>query len=256
MNSQYIISALKDRLEDLVGRELEKLEIAVLDSGVDASHPELADHISACYAIETKDDKPVVVETHAGENNDLFGHGTGVASIITRIAPNAKIVDIRVLGSDNRGSGAALVEGLRLAISRKSRLVNMSLASSSAFAQTLFSLCERAYYQNQIIVAAKKNMPLADMGFPAEFSNCISVDNTEYPWPFVYSYQPDQLIEFAADGEQVVCAAAGGGYTAMTGTSFATPTICGICALILGAYPALRPFELKTILKAHSKIQE
>ncbi len=90
------------------------------------------------------------------------------------------------------------------------------------------------------------------MGFPAEFSNCISVDNKAFVSPYEFVYRPDTVIEYAANGEEVVVAAAGGGYTTMTGTSFAAPTVSGLCALILGAYPALRPFELKTILKAYA----
>jgi subtilisin family serine protease len=48
----------------------------------------------------------------------------------------------------------------------------------------------------------------------------------------------------------VPVAAAGGGYTTMTGTSFATPIMCGHVALLMGAYPGLTPFEIKTLLKA------
>ena len=55
-------------------------------------------------------------------------------------------------------------------------------------------------------------------------------------------------IEFRARGEDVRVAAMGGGYTTMTGTSFATPTVSGICALLRGAYPDLQTFEVKAIL--------
>ncbi len=256
MTTDYMIEALNDDLESMAERELEQFEVCVLDSGVDASHPDLVDRVSQAFRIDMVEGKPKVIDIEPGVDNDAYGHGTGVASIICRIAPNVKIVDIRVLGSDNKGSGLALVEGLRTAVKRKSRLVNMSLAASSNFSQNIFPLCERSYHYNQILVASKKNMPLHDMGFPAEFSNCISVDHEDFPSPFYFWYLPDNVIEYAAHGEEVPCAAPGGGYTTSTGTSFATPTVTGLCSLIVGAYPQLRPFELKTLLKAYAHPKE
>jgi subtilisin len=255
VTSEYLKAALAEDLPGLATKTLAPLEVCVLDSGVDASHPDLAGRVIEAYRIETVDGKPQVESVAPGTNNDAYGHGTGVASIICRIAPNASIIDVRVLGSDNKGSGQALVEGLRLAVRRKARLVNMSLAASANFSQAIFPLCEKAYQQNQVLVAAKKNMPLHDMGFPAEFSNVISVDNFTFPSPFVFKYLPDQVIEYGAHGEEVLCAAPGGGYTTSTGTSFATPTVCGICTLIVGAFPLLRPFEVKTLLKAFADEQ-
>ena len=63
-------------------------------------------------------------------------------------------------------------------------------------------------------------------------------------------FQNDHIIEFAARGEEVVVAAPGGGETTMTGTSFATPAVSGLCALLVGAYPDLRPFDVKSLLRA------
>jgi len=255
---EYLQAALKEKLEDLPQRKLEPLEVCVIDSGVDASHPDLAGRVVKAYQISSLkeyvndrlEEKPVVLPVEVGTNNDDFGHGTGVSSIICRIAPNASIVDIRVLGKDNKGSNLALVKGLSVAVERKSRLVNMSVAANKLKGKTILSLCEKAYLQNQIIVAAKRNNPFPDSGYPAVFSNVISIDNETFPSPFLFRYLPGELIEYAAHGEEVPCAAPGGGYTTSTGTSFATPTVCGLCALIIGAYPMLRPFELKTLLKA------
>jgi len=248
--SPSLRSAFSVKLRELKKKKLTPVEVAVLDSGVDATHKDLVKRVVAAYRVEVKGENARIVEVPLQTNNDVYGHGTGVASIIARLAPNARIIDVRVLGSDNRGSGLAAVEGLRHAVELKTRLVNMSLAASANFSTALLPLCEQAYHQNQIIVASRRNMPLHDDGFPAEFSATISVDNETFRSPFHFKYLPDQVIEYAAHGEEVVVAAPGGGYTTQTGTSFATPTVCGLCALIVGAYPDIRPFELKTILKA------
>jgi subtilisin family serine protease len=184
-----------------------------------------------------------------GRNNDAFGHGTAVAGIIAAIAPNARLLDIRVLDAHCQGSGPALLAGLEQAVASGARLINLSLACVAEFAPQLHELCERAYRRNQIVVAAKRNTPLADNGFPAEFSSCISVDIADFPSPYTLEFLDPPPIEFAARGENVRVPAAGGGYTHRTGTSFATPAVAGLCALLIGAYPGLRLFELKTLLK-------
>jgi subtilisin len=92
-------------------------------------------------------------------------------------------------------------------------------------------------------------MSVCDDGFPAELSSSIGVDLGNFLSQFHLKFRPDHAIEFIAHGEDVTVAAAGGGYTTMTGTSFATPAISGICALLVGAFPDLRPFEVKSILR-------
>jgi subtilisin family serine protease len=93
-------------------------------------------------------------------------------------------------------------------------------------------------------------MPLTDNGFPAELSSCISVDVGRFETALKVQFQADHAIEFVGHGEDVKVAAAGGGYTTMTGTSFATPAVSGLCALLVGAYPDLRPFDVKSLLRS------
>lgn len=253
MKALDMLSALNIRLEELAGQKLEPITVAVLDSGIDGTHPDLADRIKEAYRIDVSEGEVSVIEVPVGENNDRFGHGTGISSIVASIAPNAEIIDIRILGEEHQRPGQAVVEGLRFAVEQNFHLINMSMALASRFAQKILPLCELAYYQGQAVIASKRNMPLIDYGLPAEFSSCISVDSSSFSNLYNYLYQSDHIIEFAAHGENVTVAAAGGGYTSMTGTSFAAPVITGICSLLLGAYPDLRPFELKSLLKAFSE---
>jgi subtilisin len=229
---------------------LEPVDVAVVDSGIDSTHADLIGQVKSAYIIQPVEDRQEVGAVTVPCNNDVFGHGTGVAGIIARIAPNSHIHDIRVLDESCGCTAATLLRGFQLAVENKYRVINLSLASSAKFATQLHELCEKAYRQNQIVIAAKRNMPLVDNGFPAEFSSCVSVDNGEFTSPFTFHYRVDNPIEYVARGEAVKTAAMGGGYTEMSGTSFATPTIAGIVALILGSYPELRLFEIKTILKA------
>lgn len=254
MSRQSLIAALSEPLDALARRDLAPVEVAVLDTGVDATHPDLAGRVVAAYRVALEGDRPRVQEAPSGANQDLFGHGTAVASIIARVAHNARLVDVRVLDDGNLGSGLALLAGLREVVDRGSRVVNMSLAATAEFAAPLLKLCEAAYRGNQVVVAAKRNMPLADNGWPAELSSCVAVDAEAFPSPFQLQFRAGNPIEYAAQGIDVPVAAPGGGYTTKTGTSFATPVTAGLVALLLGAYPDLRPFEVKTLLKAWAAV--
>jgi subtilisin family serine protease len=242
-----LLDALRFSWDELRARPLKPVRVAVVDSGVDARHPDLRARVVEAWRVETRGGVRAVPAAR-GRNQDLFGHGTGVAGIVTRIAPNAEIVDVRVLDRRNEAGGEMLVAGFERALKTGSRIVNLSLACSDRFAGDLQDLCERAYRHNQVVVAAKRNMPLFDLGYPAEFSTCISVDLGRFPTCFQLHWRKPP-IEVVAQGEQVMTTAAGGGYAPMTGTSFATPTVSGLCALLLGAFPSLQMFELKALLK-------
>jgi subtilisin family serine protease len=221
-----------------------------MDSGVDATHPGLAGRVAGALAVELDaEQKPVLRELSPRANNDVLGHGTSVAGIIAAIAPNARIYDLRILGDRNTSGTDVLLTGFRHALDQPWRLLNLSLAARAEIRSEFLQLCERAYFQEQIVVAARRNLPLGDDGLPAEFSSCIGVDRGSYPTPYEYVFRPRTPIEFEARGEAVIAPAKGGGYTTVTGTSFATPTVCGLCALLLGAYPDLKLFEIKTVLR-------
>jgi subtilisin family serine protease len=244
--------ALRLRLEAADAMALEPVDVAVIDSGIDATHPDLAGRVVRACRFEETGGRFRPVEMSVAENNDSFGHGTGVASIIARFAPHARLIDLRVLDARNKGSGEALVAALRLAVWEGWRVINMSLASPARFAAEMLPLCERAYYKNQVIVAARRNVPISDEGFPAEFTTCIGVDTRRFDSPFQFRFRDDHVIEMQAMGEDVPAAAPNGGYTRLTGTSFATPMVSALCARLLGAYPALRPFELRSVLRAQA----
>jgi subtilisin len=247
-----LVRALTIAPEALAREPLAEVLVAVLDSGIDGTHPDLRGRVVESHRVERSDGKVVIVPARSDENNDGYGHGTAVASVLCNMSPNARIVDVRVLGDGQVGAGAALLAGLRFAVQRRVAVVNMSVAASAEFAAKLHALCEQAYRQGQAVVAATRNTPLTDHGFPAELSSVISVDQARMGSLFDWYYRRAHPIEYVAHGEDVTVAAPGGGYTTKTGTSFATPAVSGLCALWLGAFPDLRPFELKSLLKAFS----
>jgi subtilisin family serine protease len=243
-------AALKVSLEQLRRRRLAPVTVAVVDSGIDATHPALRGRIVRAMCIAEARGKCRVRKVAVPRNHDVYGHGTAVSSIIAKIAPNARFIDVRVLDDRNACSGETLIAGFRQAIEEGARIINMSLACHARFAPELAALCETAYRRNQLIVASKRNMPLVDNGFPAELSSCIGVDVGRFSTPLHIMFRDNHVIQFVAHGEAVVVPAAGGGTTTVTGTSFATPAVSGLCALLVGANPDLQPFDLKSLLRA------
>ncbi len=250
-----LIDVLNESLPDLRNKRLRPITVAVLDTGVDSSHELLKRKVTSSF--EYVDDGNGIVsktELPQNSNNDDAGHGTAVAGIVVKIAPNAKIADYKVLNAKTGGSGKAMLAGLKDAIESDAGIINMSLACLKKYKNEISELLELAYRKNKIIIASKRNTVLEDdMGFPAELANCISVENKNFGNnPFFVEHSDIQPIEFSAHGVNVLAPKNGGGYHRLTGTSFATPTVSGMVALLLGAYPELELFELKSVLKYFS----
>ena len=241
--------------------KLKKVRVAVLDTGVDATHPFVKGCVKESWRFEkTPENTFVPVKLKRGSNNAIGGHGTEIASRILLCAPNVEIIDIRVLDLDYAGGGGLselVLEGFKLAISLGVKVINMSYTARKSIERKIAPLCEDAYRNHLIVVAAKRNNPLEDdLGFPAELSSVVAVDKASYGDFFDIHYTGEPPIEFSANGENVEVAQFNpsgyrNGYFShrATGTSYATATVSAVIALFLGKYPDLKFFEIKTILK-------
>jgi subtilisin family serine protease len=221
------------------------VQIAVIDSGIDAAHPDLLGKIKESVEAVAEGNK---VSFHESNTGDAAGHGTACAGIIAHIAPEAELYSIKVLGANSTGAGFAFLAGLEYAIKRKFRVINLSLGTTKPqYVLPLRDLLDRAYQAGSIVVAAANNLP--QPSFPSIFSSSlISVVKGEMQNAFDFSFRYGEPIELVAPGVNVRTAWTGGGYRQLTGNSFACPHIVGIIALLLEANPTLTPFQIKTIL--------
>lgn len=248
--NNQLISALKTVPPSLSDAELLPVKVAVIDSGIDATHERCLGRVEKSWLYRSDGSGHFTEVSGLPVNNDRGGHGTAVAGIICAIAPNASIIDIGVLDEHGVSNGASLIEAMRLALRSGARIINMSLNCIRKYKYELNELCEEAYRNGQIVVAAKRNIPLVDdLGFPAEITSCISVDLCGKGNPYDFSYTGTPPIEFAAHGESILAPKSGGGYIYLSGTSFATPIISAMIALMLGKHPNLTVFEIKALLK-------
>jgi subtilisin family serine protease len=220
------------------------IRVCILDSGVDPTHPRVGELESEVVITLGENDETIAADDDEG---DVSGHGTACAGIVRTLAPEASISSVRVLGANFSGSGGVLLAGLKYAVEQGFDVINMSLSTTKKpFASTLHELADSAYFQRTVLVASAHNMPVES--YPWRFSSVISVGSHEEPDPLAYFYNPNPPVEFFGRGVNVEVPWLGGRVLTVSGNSFATPHISGICALVLSKHPELTPFQLKSVL--------
>ncbi|RBQ20255.1 serine protease [Spongiactinospora rosea] len=244
--------------------------VAVLDSGVDAGHPDLAGRVAV-----QKD----FTETGDG---DQHGHGTHVAAIVggsgqgsggarKGVAPGAKLLSGRVLDGDGVGFASWIIAGMEWAAAeQRADVVNMSLGTAQPggpLTDAVGDLTRR--YGTLFVVAAGNSGCQACVGSPGDAPEALTVgavdrqdrlaDFSSYgPIGMQRAVKPD----VTAPGVGVVAARARGtglgepvddSYTRMSGTSMAAPHVAGAAALLRQARPGITAAELKSLLMGTAK---
>ena len=221
--------------------------VAVVDSGIDAAHPAVGG-IDRAVALRWDPESDEVIATE-GPHEDLFGHGTACAGIIRRAAPAAALWSVRVLGSRLSGKGAVFAAGVRWAIARGARVVNLSLSTGREDYFGLFhQIADEAAFSGTVLVCATNNVPAPT--YPAQFSSVISVAAHDGRDPFSLDANPAPPVDFGAPGIDVEVPWLSGSTIVATGNSFAAPHVTGLVARLLSKHPHLTPYEVKTVLRA------
>jgi hypothetical protein len=217
--------------------------VAVIDSGIDVRHPELAGAIAASYDALGSKEGPHV-------------HGTGIAGAIVAharlmgSAPAAKILAIRAFGVAANGaesSSFVILKGLDYAVSHGAQIINMSFAGPKD------ALIERGI----AAVAAKGIVMVAAAGnagakspplYPAANENVIAVSATDDQDRLFSASNRGSYVAVAAPGVDIFLPAPDDKYQMTSGTSFSAAYVSGIAALALEHNPALKPDDIRAIL--------
>ncbi|NLG23270.1 MAG: S8 family serine peptidase, partial [Actinomycetales bacterium] len=241
--------------------------VAVLDSGVDLTHPDLKDAVVESVSFVPGEDV-----------TDVHGHGTHVASTVagsgaasegtqTGVAPGADLIVGKVLGNDGYGQESWIIDGMEWAADNAD-VVNMSLGTTEAsdgtdpMAVALNTISQET--DTLFVVAAGNNGMVSGIGSPGAAEAALTVgavDGMDYRTWFT-SMGPrlgDALVkpDLSAPGDDVLAARSQaspgeGWYTSMSGTSMASPHIAGAAALLLQDDPDLSSVELKNTLMSSS----
>ena len=225
--------------------------VAVLDSFVNGRHPDLRGSVGQTADFFARGALPAS-ETHGSAMAGIIGakahNGIGIAGI----APDATLLAIRVCGSLTPGahevcSSDALARGIDLAIARRARVVNMSLAGS--YDPLVARLVYKAVESGIVLVAATGNDGLSTVQFPAGLPSVIAVnavDGRDRPYD---RGNYGSRVDVAAPGVEIFTLVAPQGFGPTTGTSPAAAEVSGVVALLLELHPRLSPAEARTLLR-------
>ncbi|MGQ9516661.1 MAG: S8 family peptidase [Anaerolineae bacterium] len=225
--------------------------IALIDTGVDASHPELAGRLLAGYDFANDD----------GDPQDDNGHGTHVAGIlaaggnngigIAGMAWHAKILPLKVLDAKGDGSYFNIIRAIRYAADHGAKIINLSLGGSFPD-PNLQEAVQYARTRGCLVVAAAGNQGGALL-YPAAYGETLAVaatdDRQRRPSYSNYGAEVDLAAPGGTQSVGIYSLTPGGGYTTLFGTSMATPHVSGLAALIWSTAPALTADQVAGIIK-------
>lgn len=229
------------------------VRIAVIDSGIEADHPQLRKmRLRDSIGVVEEDGR---IEMRSGEGVDVYGHGTAVASVIHSVAPEAEIGSFRVLDARNLSRTAIIQAGIYEAFRRGYDILNCSFGCKGLpkFVMPHKQWIDEAYVRGVHVVAACNNIDPREPEWPAHFPSVVGVgiasseDGIE-PGSAGFVHLPGELVEFAAHGQNVEVAWTGQSTRVETGSSFAAPAVAGIIARLLSIKPGLPPAHILDLL--------
>ncbi len=223
--------------------------VAVIDSLIDAGHPDLAGSLVGQYDAVTGADKP-------------DEHGTGMTGAIVAhrrllgVAPGARVLAIHAFSPNaerpQQATTQNIIAGIDWAIAKGARIINMSFAGP--YDPMLQLALKRAHDKGVVLIAAAGNMgPQSPPLFPAADENVIAVTAVDEADKLLPQANQGPHIALAAPGVDVLEAAPRATYNFTTGTSVAAAHVSGVAALILERNPAIDLATLENVLFSTAK---
>jgi len=239
---QYAVEKLKlPRAHELA--QGERVLVAVIDSGIDAKHPEIAGMVADSF-------------DPAGGSGNAHSHGTSIAGAIvahsrlTGVAPRARILGVRAFDPDSanaEGTTFNILKGLEWAAKNGARVINMSFAGPRD--PVIGRALAAANKKGIVLIAAAGNAgPKSPPLYPAADLNVIAVTAIDTQDNLFPMSNRGNHVAIAAPGVDVILPTPGGSYQMATGTSFAAAYISGIAALLLEREPGLSPDAVRGVL--------
>ena len=215
--------------------------IAVLDSGVDATHPDLASKLVPGWNFYGNN----------SDTADVYGHGTKVAGAAAAATHNGvgvagvgwatKVMPIRVTDTSGSGYTSAMANGITWAVDHGARVMNLSF-ETMASSTTVRNAAQYAMSRGALVVVAAGNCGCADA--TAENPYVLSVGSTNSGDALSGFSARGAFVDLSAPGESIETTARGGGYAYVSGTSFASPVVAGVAALMMAKNPSASPDEI------------
>ncbi|HUI80200.1 MAG TPA: malectin domain-containing carbohydrate-binding protein [Bryobacteraceae bacterium] len=225
--------------------------VAVIDSGVDGTHPDLSSKLVAGW-------------NFVGNNSntsDVLGHGTAVAGTLAAASNNGigvagvswktMMMPLVVVDASDYASYSNMAAAIQYAADHGAQVINLSLGGSTASA-ALQSAVNYAWGKGVTLFAAAMNNSSSTPQYPAACTNVVAVSATDVGDVLASFSDYGSWITLSAPGNNILTTVSGGGYGYWYGTSFASPIAAGVAALALAVDPALGNAALVNLLEQNS----
>jgi len=222
------------------------ITIAVIDTGVDLDHPDLAANLITGFNFIDRNKQP----------EDDNGHGTNVAGIIAAVGNNrlgtsgvlwnAKIMPLKALDKSGFGNEDKLGEAIRYAVDHDAKIVVMSLGLHrySPYLQDIVRYAEA----NDVLLVAAAGNEGSDVKYPAAYPTVVAVGGIGTNGAIVHESNYGPEIDLVAPWE-VYTTALDGKYQTNTGTSMAAPQVAAVAAMVLAKHPEWKPAQVRNMLR-------
>ncbi len=215
--------------------------VAIIDTGVDFNHPALAGRLLAGRNYVESGTAPNDILD--GVNNAAYGHGTMIAGIIAKVAPDATILPLKALNADGTGSIIDVVHAINYAVRHGASVINMSFGTSVNSA-ALLDAVNSATEAGVVVVASAGNDATGVAHFPAAYDSVIGVGAVEANDVLSVYSNYGVNVQLVAPGSGIRSAYPGGGYATWSGTSFAAPFAAGEAAEIAAVHPSWSAYRI------------
>ncbi|MBI4614490.1 MAG: S8 family serine peptidase [Planctomycetes bacterium] len=230
-----------------------EIVVAVLDSGLDTAHEDLAANVGAGAVDLVNDDD---------ETEDILGHGTAIAGLIaarggneygiTGVCWQATLLPVKIADSRGVATFAAMARGILHAVEHGARIINISMGSR-ADSQALRDAVRFAYEKGVLIVAPAGNDDTNLEMVPARYPEVLSVASTASDGNLATTTSLGFATDIAAPGENLITTCPQSLYSPVSGTSCASAIVAGAAALVLSVEPSLDGRQVAAILKRTAK---
>lgn len=220
----------------------EDIIVAIIDTGVDNTHPLLADRVIDGYDFVDDDRDPM----------DKHMHGTHVAGIIAQSTPeHVKVLPIRSLDADGNGYDTNIAKGIHYAVDNGASIINMSLAGEN-YSTYLANAIEYALENDVMMVVASGNKGKnTEKFYPASEEKVIVVSATDQQDQIADFSNIGDSIDIAAPGVSILSSIPGGKFALMDGTSMAAPHISAVASMLKLDDPSRNMKEIEDLLKQY-----
>jgi thermitase len=197
----------------------QSITVAVLDTGINKDNLYLAARVVA-----------EVNFTDSPTSDDLYGHGTHMAGTIAAIAPECRLMNVKVADDAGRCKPSVVARGIIWAVDHGAKVINISLAmiASSDLAEAV----NYAWSQGAIVIAAAGNKGGSEPSYPAYYVNCIAVAGTNENNSLALLSSYGDWVDVAAPGFNIYSELPQNQYGYKTGTSAAGAHVSGAAALV------------------------